>query len=67
MLDKAGEHLVYYNQKVTKEDKTMYEYEIMNVKTNERDFIYGYNDHDAWERTSLNPADWKIINWEYID
>ena len=47
----------------------MYEYEIMNMTTNEHDFIHGYNQADAWRRASWikDKAAWKIIHTGYID
>lgn len=46
----------------------MYEYEIYNERTNERDFIYGYNREDAWKRRkNIDRNEWKIIHAEYID
>ena len=46
----------------------MFEYEIINIHTNEHDFIHGYSRMDAWRRcTWLNRADWKIVAVDYID
>lgn len=46
----------------------MYEFEIFNERTNERDFIYGYNRADAFRRRpAVNPAEWTVIHAEYID
>ena len=46
----------------------MFEYEIINIHTNERTFIYGYSQKDAWSRRpKLNPEDWKVLHSEYID
>lgn len=46
----------------------MYEYEIMNISTEERELIYGYTESDAFRRRDdLNRADWKVIFHEYID
>ena len=46
----------------------MYEYEIYNERTNEHDFIYGYNREDAWKRRkNIDRREWCIIHTEYID
>ena len=57
--------MLYYNQKG---DREMYEYEIYNERTNEHDFIYGYNREDAWKRRkNIDRREWRIIHTEYID
>ena len=57
-----------YTERKRKGYKKMYEFEIVNINTNEHDFIYGYNTEDAWRRRkSMNAAEWKIIDKEYID
>lgn len=46
----------------------MFEFEIYNKRTNEHDFICGYNQKDAFaRRTTLNPVEWEVIATEYID
>lgn len=45
----------------------MYEYEIKNTKTNEVDIIFGYNERDAFRRTTLNRDEWVVIRVEYFD
>jgi hypothetical protein len=46
----------------------MYEYEIYNERTNEHDFIHGYNREDAWARNKwADRREWRIIHAEYID
>lgn len=45
----------------------MYEYTIKNNMTNEIDYIFGYNENDAWRRTTLNEAEWTVIGCEYAD
>ena len=46
----------------------MYEYEIENKNTNERNFVYGYNINDMKRRhPSINCNEWRIIFTEYID
>lgn len=46
---------------------TMYEFEAMNIKTNEEATIFGYNWADACRRASYNVNDWKCIFRNYID
>lgn len=46
----------------------MFEFEIYNERTNEHDFICGYNQKDAFaRRANINPAEWRVIAKEYID
>ena len=46
----------------------MYEFEIYNKETKEYNFIFGYNEKDAWNRCSnFNKNEWSIISAEYID
>lgn len=45
----------------------MYEYEIINTKTNETRYAYGYNFKDACRRKNLMPTEWTILYSEYID
>jgi len=46
----------------------MYEFEIYNEKTNEFDVIFGYNEADAWRRTTrFNKDEWSIVGATYID
>ena len=60
--------MLYCIQKERKGYKKMYEYEIYNERTNEHDFIYGYNREDAWRRRkNINRDEWKIICATYID
>lgn len=45
----------------------MYEYEIYNERTNEHDFIHGYNREDAWARNKwADRREWRIIYTEYV-
>jgi len=51
-----------------KGDKTVFEYEIINIHTGEHDFIHGYSRMDAWKRcTWLNRDEWQIVAVDYID
>ena len=46
----------------------MYEFEIYNEKTNKFDVIFGYNEADAWRRTThFSKDEWVIVAAEYID
>jgi len=46
----------------------MREYELMNKKTGEREYIYGYSVTDAFaRRKGLNAEDWQVIGTWYID
>lgn len=45
----------------------MYEFNLINIYTNEMKYAFGYNYKDACKRFNLNPAEW-IIDWqEYVD
>lgn len=45
----------------------MYCYYIIHKETNFKETIYGYSFIDACKRNKLNPADWIIFTYEYID
>lgn len=46
----------------------MYEFGIRNVKTDERNIIFGYSWRDAIRRSKLtNEEDWEIEYEEYVD
>lgn len=48
----------------------MYEYELMNVNTKERMFIWAYGNADMWNRffaKSLDATEWDILHCDYID
>lgn len=45
----------------------MYEYDVVNYKTNEEDIIFGHNFTDACERNNYNPKEWKLCSETYID
>lgn len=45
----------------------MNEYEIYNLKTNERTIIFGYNWQDACRRAEINPAEWVGYWMGYCD
>lgn len=44
----------------------MYEYELMNVNTNERLFVWGDWMREL-EHQGKNPAEWVELNCEYVD
>ena len=52
-----------------KEIKTMYEYTLRNVYTNETTSIYGYtfNFREVMAKKGLNSAEWVIETWERIN
>lgn len=45
----------------------MWEYDITNKETNEREIISGYWLADAFRRSKLNPDEWVVMGSEYID
>jgi hypothetical protein len=45
----------------------MYEFTIMNIHDNTERIAYGYNFADACERAKLNPVDWVMLDYEYVD
>lgn len=46
----------------------MYEYEIMNKKTNEINFIFGtLSATSVMKKYNLDPTEWVVISREYID
>lgn len=45
----------------------MYEYEVLNTKTNEQAIIFGYNWADACRRADYKVDEWKCIFNTYID
>lgn len=45
----------------------MWEFEIENNVTKEREYIHGYSFKDALRRCKLNEDEWKYICREYID
>lgn len=45
----------------------MYEFEVMNIKTNEEATIFGYSMADACRRASYSVNEWKCICRSYID
>ena len=45
----------------------MYEYTLMNLKTNEEIIKYGYDDDNVYARNNINYNEWKIIIKDYID
>lgn len=44
----------------------MYEYELMNKKTKEIKFAYGYNDKNVFERNNLIREEWTIVIRDYV-
>lgn len=46
----------------------MFEFEIYNERTKEYNYIFGYNEADAWRRnTRFDKTEWVVVNAEYID
>lgn len=45
----------------------MYEFGILNINTQEERIIFGYNGIDAFRRSGLDAAEWKILYSEYVD
>lgn len=45
----------------------MYEFGILNINTQEERIIFGYNGIDAFRRSGLDAAEWKVLYSEYID
>lgn len=45
----------------------MYEFGILNINTQEERIIFGYNGIDAFRRSRLDAAEWKVLYSEYVD
>ena len=45
----------------------MTEYGIYNISTKEENIIFGYSFSDACRRAKLNPEEWAVFYYEYID
>ena len=47
----------------------MYEYEMMNKKTNEISFLFSSSKplSELMKNANMNPAEWVCVNAEYID
>ena len=45
----------------------MYEYDIRNIHTGERDIIFGYTQADAFRRSGYDMADWRVTHITYAD
>ena len=45
----------------------MYEIEIMNINTNEINYLFGYSVKDAFKKKKLDPNEWEVMYVEYID
>ena len=45
----------------------MYEYIIENNQTLETNVIFGYDMTSAFRKAKLNPAEWVVLDREYID
>lgn len=45
----------------------MWEYTIRNLKTDEQTMIWGYSYEDACRRWNINPKEWWLQYWEYVD
>ena len=45
----------------------MYEYELINIKTNEEAILFGRDIAKAMEKAGLNKEEWKVLRMEYVD
>jgi len=45
----------------------MYEFEIMNLKTGEFAYVYGYTKPDAFRRSNKALNEWVVTNITYVD
>ena len=45
----------------------MYEFEVLNIRTNEEAIIFGHSMADACRRASYNVNEWKCVYRGYID
>lgn len=45
----------------------MFEFGILNINTQEQTIIFGYNGIDAFRRSGLDAAEWKVLYSEYVD
>lgn len=45
----------------------MYEYELINIKTNEETILFGRDIAKAMEEARLNKEEWKVLRCEYVD
>lgn len=45
----------------------MFEYELMNIKTQARDIYYGYNDNNVYTRNNISKDEWIILTKNYVD
>lgn len=45
----------------------MNEYTVLNKRTNEQTFFFGYTFADACKRSKVNENDYTILDIEYID
>ena len=45
----------------------MYEYTIINTKTNTEEIIYGYSWNNALRRARLDESEAKLMRYDYID
>lgn len=45
----------------------MYEFTIVNNKTNEERIIFGYGYNEAMERANYNRSEWTYVCRDYID
>lgn len=60
--------IIWYNKDTKgKENKKMYEYEIIYNRTNEHDFLYGYSFADACRRRKVDPNTVTVFGSWYID
>jgi hypothetical protein len=45
----------------------MYEYELINIKTNEETILFGRDIAKAMEKANLNKEEWRVLRMEYVD
>ena len=45
----------------------MIEFTIINKETEQKRTIWGYFYEDACRREKINPDEWVLLMWEYID
>lgn len=45
----------------------MFEFGTLNINTQEERIIFGYNEIDAFRRSKLDAAEWKVLYSEYVD
>ena len=45
----------------------MYEYRTYNAKTSEERIFFGYTFENACKRAKVNPAEYVVVDMEYVD